>query len=183
MTKFYQDYFWKNGLPIGIKQAIDAANGITYKLVSDPYYKRNSIEQYKDGKFSEIIYDSALLDFRSLKPANQMAWQKSYEEETDQKVICHIRNQDDRLILIEEYLYEKGRCYSCKTFAPQGPLLSFQHIFYQSPTTDSATHQKFHGVILFDCNHHPVLKKTYDLDLSGEFSNLLEEQWDMQNAH
>src|SRR5438105_2699280 len=75
-------------------------NEVSYKIIADPYYKRISIEKYIQGSFNSLLYDSAIFDFRHLKPAEQNAWQKTTVNDEEAKVICHIRNQDDRLILI-----------------------------------------------------------------------------------
>jgi len=172
MTKYYTNYVWKNGLPYGI-QPCESNSKHSYKIVSDPYHKRNSIEEYLDGQFSKIIYDSALFDFRQLKLGEQIAWQKTLISETASKAICHIRNQDDRLTLIEEYTFEQQRCRECRAFTPQGILLSIQKLKY--------VHFKdeYNGVILFDANDHPIMLKKYAIDESTEqFSQLLHEQWE-----
>lgn len=170
MSKYYEDYIWKNGMPYGVKPKSEALPaGITYKVISDPYHKRISIEKYSEGNFTEVIYDSALFDFRHLQPARQTAWQKSSISDT----VCHIRDQDDRLILIEKYLFEGQRCRECRASSPCGLLISIQKIYYvdcQDP---------FNGVILFDSNQHQVLIKRYQIDsASMEFTDLLEESWE-----
>ncbi len=74
MTKYYLDYFWKNGRPQGLKQVSFEQFQLeknTYKVVADPYYKRISVERYSLGMFEGVVYDSALFNFRHLKPAEQ----------------------------------------------------------------------------------------------------------------
>lgn len=176
MSRHYRNYVWKNGLPYGIL-AFDGEvdfSGISYKIASDPYHKRISIEKYSEGLFDSIIYDSALFDFRHLKVGEQLAWQKTSISETESTAICHIRNQDDRLILIEKYQFERGLCRECQAFSPIGALLSVQKITYQH------FNDPFNGVTLYDSNHHPVMAKHYEFDeTTKEFSQLLKENWDL----
>jgi hypothetical protein len=172
MTNHYVDYIWKGAIPYGISPATAPFGGVTFKVVSDPYYKRISIERYNLGVFDKIVYDSSLFDFRHLKPALQMAWEKRTVFEGDEKVICEIRSQDDRLILIEHYSYLDGLCRSCTAFSPLGPLVSIQQIHYKQ------LGDAFDGVILFDSNHHQILQKSYSLDPdTKEFADLLQESW------
>lgn len=174
MAELYSDYVWKNGLPYGIQKCTDESykKGISYKIASDPYHKRVSIEQYKDGEFCKVLYDSALFDFRQLQLGEQLAWQKTEVRETDDAAVCHIRNQDDRLILIEEYRFEKELCRECKAFTPFGALLSIQKISY------TAFKDSFNGVTLFDSNDHAVMMKHYEFDEElKEFTQLLKEDW------
>lgn len=175
MSEYYRDYVWKNGLPYGILKCTSETTPkgeITYKIASDPYHKRVSIEKYVDGNFSGVVYDSALFDFRHLKQGEQLAWQKTSISETEAAAVCHIRNQDDRLILIEEYVFEKGLCRECQAFSPVGSLLSVQKITYKS------FKDPFNGVFLFDSNEHAVMSKHYEFDEeTREFSTLLKEDW------
>lgn len=173
MTKYYRDYLWKNGLPYGIQACVDGnTSGTSYKIASDPYHKRVSIEKYRDGVFSSIVYDSALFDFRHLKLGEQLAWQKTPVSETENTAICHIRNQDDRLVLIEEYHFKQELCRECRAFSPIGHLLSVQKITYK------LFNDPFNGVTLYDSNHHPVMSKQYEFDENTrEFSQLLKEEW------
>jgi hypothetical protein len=173
MTRYYRDYVWKNGLPYGIQACKDGeTSGISYKIASDPYHKRISLEKYTDGAFTSIIYDSALFDFRHLKLGEQLAWQKTVVNETDNGAVCHIRNQDDRLVVIEEYRFDKALCRECRAFSPLGVLLSVQKIFYKN------FNDPFNGVTLYDSNHHTVMSKHYEFDeASREFTVLLKEEW------
>ena len=173
LSKHYSDYFWKDGKPQGIGTTSSLSN-VTYKIIADPYYKRISIEKYIDGSFKSLVYDSALFDFRDLKPDRQTAWQKITISETKNTMVCHLRNQDDRLVVIEEYFFEHSLCRECKAYSPQRILLSIQKMHYK------ALNDSFNGVLLYDANEHPVLYKHYEIDSSGqEFAQLLEEQWDM----
>lgn len=174
MTQYFSNYIWKNGLPYGIQPGAgeEINRRIFYKIASDPYHKRVSLEKYTFGNFTGIIYDSALFDFRHLKQGEQLAWQKTPISETENTALCHIRNQDDRLILIEEYLFEKGLCRECKAFSPIGPLLSVQKISYK------AFNDPFNGVTLFDSNNHAVMSKHYEFnEETRQFSLLLKEDW------
>ncbi|MBA3958590.1 MAG: hypothetical protein H0X51_09410 [Parachlamydiaceae bacterium] len=169
-TKHFQTYQWKNGSPFGTHPSKQEGN--TFKIVSDPYYKRISIEAYFDGVFQEIIYDSALLDFRHLKTPQQYAWQKTVVEESATSSVCLIRNQDDRVLFQETYIFEHGLCRSCKVHSPQGILLSTHQMFYKKLDDEA------NGVVLFDSRNTPVMYKLYEHDPdSGEFTELLKEEW------
>lgn len=174
LTLHVEDYLWKNGKPYGLNGQNKEKKNISYKIVADPYYKRISIEKYAHEIFEGVIYDSAVFDFRHLKPAEQNAWQKTIISEEANKVICHIRNQDDRLVLMEEYTFENDFCRECHSFSPHGVLVSLQKIYYKS------FGDPFDGTILYDQNHHEVVYKMYRIDpKTNEFSDLLEEEWDM----
>ena len=174
MTRHYKDYVWRGGLPYGVGPVDEdeLLGSITYKISSDPYHKRVSIEKYEKGRFSSIIYDSALFDFRQLKLGEQLAWQKTLINETDQAATCHIRNQDDRLILIEEYHFEGDRCRECKAYSPIGHLISIQKISYKD------LKDGFNGVTLLDSQGRTVMSKHYDWDdTTKQFTTLLKEEW------
>lgn len=171
MSKYYRDYVWKEGIPYGIN-ALNDDKGPAYKIAMDPYRKRIAIECYEEKQFKAVIYDSALLDFRHLKPAEQTAWQKVMLSESDEKVVSAIYNQDDRLVLIETYHFEGTFCRSCHTTSGHGIALSEQKIFYKN------LGDPFNGVVLYDVNSHPVMFKHYENDDSGEFTELVEEVWD-----
>ncbi len=172
MSKYYRDYIWKEGIPYGI-ESIDRTATLTYKIAMDPYRKRIAIERYELGVFKEIVYDSALLDFRHLKPAEHTAWQKCILFEDDNCTTAAIYNQDDRLILIEKYAFENGFCRSCSATSGHGVPLSFQKMYY------TLLGDSMNGVLLLDINDHPVMFKTYaSNEITGEFSEVLEELWD-----
>lgn len=179
MAEHYSDYVWKNGLPYGILKCDDESYkiGTTYKIASDPYHKRVSIEQYRDGSFFGVVYDSALFDFRHLKLGEQLAWQKTAINETEHSALCHIRNQDDRLILLEEYRFESDLCRECRAFTPFGALLSVQKISYK------ILKDNFDGVILYDSNDHAVMMKHYEFDEElKEFTQLVKEEWALSKS-
>jgi len=176
---FYEDYLWKNGQPYGVRACEPFKNkqGILYKIVSDPYHKRICIEKHHGEEFLEIVYDSVLFDFRLLKKGEQYAWQKISILETAESAICHIRDQDDRLILIEKYTFQDNLCRKCQAFSPFGTLISTQKIAYK------LFEDPFDGVILYDSNDHKVMSKHYEFDQDKkEFSKLLKEEWEVSNA-
>lgn len=175
MSKLYRDYFWKNGIPYGKGSEEEAVE--TYKIAMDPYRKRISIEKYEKGQFTSLIYDSALFDFRHLKPDAQYAWQKTVIRETAEAMECLLRNQDDRIVVREVYRFDNNVCRSCEAFSVHGVPISRQRMFY------TALGDPFNGVILYDLNEHQVLSKRYNVDqVTGEFTDLLEESWNCQNA-
>jgi ribosomal protein L40E len=172
MSKYYRDYIWKEGIPYGI-EAIESSEAIAYKIAMDPYRKRIAIEKYVSGNFACMIYDSAFLDFRHLKPAEQTAWQKIILAETEKETIAAIYNQDDRLILTENYHFENQLCRRCISRSGHGIAVCHQEMYYTS------LGDPFNGVILFDTNAHPVVFKSYAIDeVSGEFGELIQEVWD-----
>lgn len=173
MSKFFRDYCWKNGIPYGIDPISGKANAVSYKIAMDPYRKRICVEKYADGHFDSIVYDSALLDFRHLRNSReQTAWQKVTISETEEQVVCLIRNQDDRVLFLETYSFEKGRCRMCHVQSAHGVPLSVHRMFYKD------LHDPFNGVILSDANGHAVMSKSYAIDEStGEFTQLLKEDW------
>jgi len=162
------------GKPYGLK-IVEAQSAKSYKIVTDAYHKRYSIEKYQQGQFETVIYDSSLLDFRHLKPVDQLAWNRECLKEDNQSAVYILRNQDDRAILIETQLFEKNWCRSCEIRSVHGIPLSTHQMFYQ------AFGDPFDGVILYDIENHPVMKKTYAIDsITKEFSQLLTEEWDME---
>lgn len=177
MSNLYRDYIWKNGIPYGLGAALESIDGVAYKIAMDPYRKRIAVEIWASGLFQQVIYDSALLDFRHLHPSEQTAWEKVIIKESDLEVISEIRNQDDRTILSERYRFEKGFCRSCQIFSSHGFLVAQQKLYYQ------ALEDAFNGAILYDSAQHVVMFKKYACDeISGEFTQLLEEQWDAHKA-
>jgi hypothetical protein len=176
MILYYQDYYWRKGKPYG-RHSVDPLQPFySYKIVSDPYHKRYSIEKYRQGVFEKIIYDSIFLDFRHLNPVEQTAWSKEVLKE-EQIMKCLLRNQDDRAVILETYYFEGVFCRLCQLSSIHGFLLSNQRMYYQ------ALKDSFNGVILYDSEDRPVMKKTYRTNLeTGEFTVLLSEEWNMENV-
>lgn len=175
MTKMFREYFWKGGIPYG-RGSLENGSERGFKIVMDPYRKRISVEKYAEGKFSSVIYDSALFDFRLLKPEDQLAWHKEMLAESENEGSALIRNQDDRVIVVETYTFEKGLCRECLVKTPQGVHVSTQRMYYAS------LGDAFNGVVLFDINSNPVMYKRYEVDAAGEFSTLIEEHWNLESA-
>jgi hypothetical protein len=174
MHKSYQDYYWKGGKPQG-KILTNEIIPCSYKIVTDPYGKRYSIEKYSFGKFEKIVYDSILLDFRHLNPIHQNAWQREQLNEGLNQVHCLLRNQEDRAILFETHHFKGVDCIACEIRSIHGLLLAVQKVYYKNKQDG------FDGVVLFDLENKPVMMKTYQTDPeSGEFTSLLSEEWDMQ---
>jgi hypothetical protein len=175
MFKHFQDYYWKEGKPYGRKEVDSSQTPYSYKIIVDPYYKRFSIEKYYFAKFDRVIYDSYLLDFRHLTLKDQMAWQREVLREEKDLSVCLLRNQDDRAILIETLLFEGEQCRECTTRSVHGIDLCIHRMYYRS------LQDRFNGVVLYDNEGHPVMMKMYETDpLTGEFTNLLFEEWNMQ---
>lgn len=171
MLNLYSDYRWKEGFPIGTSPLEESLPSNHYKIVSDPYHKKISIEKYADKQFIETIYDTALLDFRSFKRPELTAWQK---EVVSEGAMCLIRNQDDRIVFLETYQFVDHLCRQCEVKSPHGITLSIHRMYYQS-LGDS-----FNGVVLYDSNERPVMLKKYEFDLERQlFTTLLEEQWEV----
>lgn len=169
--KYYTDYYWDHGRPRGAGIAALTEPQV-YKIVVDPYYKRYTLERYKNGAFAGIVYDSALYDFRWLKPQEQTAWHKETIEESETEISCLIRNQDDRVIALEKYAFEQSLCTLCKIYYPNGEHLATQHMTY---TKLGAAENR---VLLVDRLSHPIAIKHYEADeKTGEFTTLLSEVW------
>ena len=117
------------------------------------------------------MYDSAVFDFRWLKPAAQVGWQKETLYESDSEVTSLIRTIEDRVILKEVYRFDGPFCLDCHAFSAQGIPVSVQKIYY---TTRG---DAFNGVVLYDMNRHPVTFKRYATGPDGQFTELLEEHW------
>lgn len=171
MHKAYKDYYWKDGKPYGM-EVTNSLSGTTFRVVIDPYHTRYSLEQYQEGKFQRLIYDSAFFDFRHLRRPEHASWQK--EPLSELKTL--IRNHDDRVILLETYTFEQTLCRTCALSTANGLPLSTHRLYYEH------LGDPFNGVILFDTNEKPILKKTYQFDaLSQSFTDLLQESWDMRH--
>jgi len=175
MFKHFQEYYWKDGKPYG-RHAVDPSSTPTsYKVIVDPYFKRFSVEKYHHSHFEKIIYDSALLDFRHLTLKDQTAWHREVLQEENDTSTCLLRNQDDRAILIEDLVFEENQCRMCTTRSIHGVTLSMHRMYYRN------LQDPFDGVILYDNEERPVMVKMYESDpLTGEFTHVLLEEWNMQ---
>lgn len=174
MNPHYRDYFWKMGKPYGL-EPINSDAIQSYKIIADPYYKRISIEKYKEGKFSHLIYDSILLDFRHLRSPEQIAWQRELLVEEPNHHVYLLRNQDDRAILQEIVEFEKTYCRSCLIQSVHGIALSTHRMYYKE------LQDTFNGVILYDQENRPIMQKIYEIDpLTREFDQLVSEEWNME---
>lgn len=175
----YRDYFWKNGRPQGrghIPPSEDLALR-SYVIQTDPYHKRYSIELYQGLRLKQVVYDSALLDFRRLKESEQQGWQRECIKQDATSSLFWIRNQEDRAILREKLDFENSLCRRCRIYGPQGLLLATQTMFY------TALHDPWNGVLLHDRYLHLVLAKRYSAYADGTFEKLLEERWDLSTLH
>jgi hypothetical protein len=175
MFKQFRDYYWKNGKPYGMHEVDPTQVTPSYKIVTDPYYKRFSIEKYQSTTFDKVIYDSLLLDFRHLTLKDQIAWQREILREDNEHSYCLLRNQEDRVVHLETLTFEKNQCRTCVTSSVHGVPLSTHRMYYRF------LQDTFDGVVLYDREDRPVMIKTYELDPeTGEFTNLLSEEWNMQ---
>lgn len=175
MTRHFRDYVWKKGTPHGRVPVEGKNEDISYKIVADPYGKRISIEKYRLGIFDSVVYDSLLLDFRTLNPVSHSAWQTEPLEAAHAGSVYLIRNQDDRLLFKETYVFQGNLCRECHIASAHGIPLSCHKIFYES------LNDPFNGVILYDTNWRTVMIKKYEPNpLTGEFETLIEENWDCE---
>lgn len=173
MSKFYEEYCWIDGQPYGVRPVDSAA--VAYKIISDPYRKWITVEQYCAGQFSRVIYDSRFLDFRKLHPSEQVGWERERGLETADQAVYYIRNQDDRLVYKETQFFRNDRCMECHIHSPQGSLLSIHRMSY----TDQGG--EFDGVVLYDAHGRLVMVKKYALDDNGQFAELIEEIRSFEN--
>lgn len=177
METLYADYFWQKGVPKGRRKiGVPPSSAICYKIITDPYRKRFSIEQYEKGAFKQVVYDSIYLDFRRLKPSEQQGWQQEVISQSDREIVCLIRNQEERVLYREIQEFEGSFCRSCSLYAPQGLLLSIHRMSY------TALGDAFDGTLLYDGHTRLVLAKRYQSSEQGEFTELLEERWDLEDA-
>ena len=176
MYKQYRNYYWKMGKPYGCEEVDASLAPFSYKIVSDPYFKRFSIEKYLFAHFDKVVYDSALLDFRHLSLKEQIAWQREVLKEEGDRSICLLRNQDDRAVLMETLTFHQNQCRTCETSSVHGLPIARHRMFYRS------LQDPFDGVVLYDLEGRPVMMKIYETDpLTGEFTNLVSEEWNMQH--
>ena len=176
MTAYFRGYTWIKGVPRGIdpvEVSYVQQEAELFKIVDDPYHKRYTIERYEKGRFHEVVYDSILLDFRHLKPAEQQGWTQETTVVDEDTVTLLIRNQDDRVIYLETHQFISTVCRECTIFSPQGLLLATNRMYYRSEGDAS------NGVVLFDRREQPVMYKLYETGEDGQFTELIEEQWDM----
>lgn len=174
MLKHYLDYHWVNGKPYGTQtlEKSPIEEQLSFRIVADPYYKRISVEKYKGSHFFETIYDSALLDFRHLKPVDQNAWSKEVIEQSPTQIVALLRNQDDRTLYIETCVFEGLRCRECRIQTVQQIPVSTHKMYYK------ALGDRFDGVVLYDNSGRPVMFKTYTVHPeTGEFADLEKEEW------
>lgn len=163
---FYKDYFWSSFKPKGThKLSSHKEAPLCYKIVSDPYGKRYSIEQYKNGLFYKIFYDSALFDFRHLlaNDPTKAVW----HTEIIETFKAHIRDEYDRLILIESYTFNESLCRETTFTTPHGIFIGRQKMFY------TKLNDPLDGVVLFDQANKPVLIQLYHTDnVSGAYTKI-----------
>lgn len=171
MSRYVADYFWKNGIPYPLSYT-EAEAAISYKIISDPYHKHISIEKYFSGLFSNIVYDSMLLDFRKLQPQWHLAWQRSLLREDAAESVYLLSDHNDRATFIESCFFEDSVCRKCLIHSTHGTLLSTHCLFYTS------LQDSFDGVELYDSEGHLVMRKWYD-PIAHEplFGLLLQEDW------
>jgi hypothetical protein len=174
----YRDYVWLKGVPRGrdplLPEEAPKAE-VAYKIVDDPYHKRYSLERYEKGHFNSVVYDSMQLDFRHLKPAEQQGWSTEMTCADEDTTTCLIRSQDDRIIYLETHLFEGDVCRECHIFSPQGLLLATNRMYYR------AHGDAVDGVVLFDRLDKPVMYKLYETGEDGQFTELIEEHWDLSD--
>jgi hypothetical protein len=176
MPAYFKEFTWIKGVPRGrgpVEADCIEQEAELFKIVDDPYHKRYSVERYEKGRFHEVVYDSILLDFRHLKPAEQQGWTQETTVVDEDTVTLLIRNQDDRVIYLETHQFESSVCRECAIFSPHGILLATNRMFYKAEgdATD--------GVVLLDRREQPVMYKLYETGEDGQFTELIEEHWDM----
>lgn len=173
MSGFYLDYYWSQGVPKGL-HSLDKAEAVCFKVITDPYRKRFTVEKYSGPQFHSVVYDSFLFDFRMLKKKEEMeAWTRESVSETRECQRNLIRNMEERILLVEEIGFIGQHCHSCRLLSPHGIWTGTQMI------SKKEEGHPFNGVTLYDTLNRPVLIKKYEVDsLSGEFTQLLEEEWD-----
>jgi hypothetical protein len=176
MLSHFADYAWVKGQPLGVDRIADPERAAhSCRIVSDPYHKRLSVEFYSYGAFKKTPYDSAQLDFRHLNPQSQVAWRRVLLKEEESESLSAVHNIDDRVIFLERAHFLSGHCV-------RTDILSTQHQLLATQIVHNKRDASFVGVILLDRIEKPVMWKRYRLGEDGEFSEQLEEQWDMLTA-
>jgi hypothetical protein len=150
MFPLYNDYMWKEGRPYGLSKVTHPhVDEKYYRIVGDPYNKWISIEIYKGSVFKEILYDSRFLDFRKLKPSDQIGWRKEMIDAEN----AWIYNEDDRLILKERSYNRQNLCCRIEIYSPYATLIGY----YEMPEGPLGA-----LTTLFDGNDHCVMTRSYD---------------------
>lgn len=162
MYPFFNDYIWREGKPVG-KGIVKSEAALAYRIVMDPYKKWISIEMYKRGHFTTLLYDSRFLDFRKLNAKNQLGWRKTPFGSDE----SWIYNEEDRLIL-----REKATPSECFIYSLHGVLLCRYALF-----TEKAQ------VVLYDAHSHPVMMQSYRTYSRGEFIDLQKEEWSISEGN
>lgn len=165
MFHYFGDYYWQDGEPKGLGKCEETASR-AYRIVQDPYRKRLSVELYSEGSFQQVLYDSGVFDFRDLKPERQTAWKK--EPFGEQKAL--IRNEHDRVILLEDYGAKDSRPGCCMICSPTGLTVAKQEIRGEGSESEI--------IVLLDPQRKPVFIRY----LRREAGNIEapQEQW---NCH
>lgn len=171
MADYFRNYTWSKGKPQGEGTRSDLGNEPAYRIITDPYHKWYTVEEYADGLFRSSVYDSRLLDFRHLNPQSQVAWQEVPLRDTAEGKVYLIRNGDDRVIILEEFRFRAGRCEECRLLSPQGLYLGRHRMRYRD------WGDAFDGVTLEDATGRRVMEKRYSLGPNGEFEKVLVEEW------
>lgn len=168
MEQHYRDYQWRRGKPQGLQKCLSQTE-TTYRILHDGYYKRITVEEYCEGQFSKVIYDSSLLDFRKLNQRDQMAWSREIVFDNADRRITLIRDIDDRVILKEEMGFQKDLCVECRLVSPTGFQVGMQKVLY------TVLGDPFNGVVLYDNIGKTVLEKKYQIDEMNQFTDLISE--------
>lgn len=170
----FQDYFWKEGIPIGLRPR----KGVSllprhYKIVTDPYRKRWVVEKYTEGVWEGVIYDSALFDFRRLKIMAEEPWERETICRTREQETILLRDPEDRLVAREIFSFQGGKQKRWELQSIHGiPICS--HTLFSTLWGDS-----FSGLVLRDREGRMILWKQYELDPNTHaFSKLVRESWD-----
>lgn len=175
----YHDYFWKNGRPQGrgrlcVNPSLEEGSTTrSYRICTDPYHKRYSVELYQGTTLKQVVYDSLLLDFRRLNLSDQQGWQRECIRQEEMRSVFWIRNQEDRAILREKLDFEGPFCRRCRIYGPQGLLLATQTMYY------TLLNDTWNGTLLHDRHNHLVLAKRYRANAEGAFEELIEERSDL----
>lgn len=171
MEHYFCDYCWRKGRPYGKKQTERSAS-VAYKIVTDPYHRRYSIERYVSGRFESVVYDSILLDFRRLNESWYDAWERELVESSERHVVTILKDEEGRARIRETSHYRGGVPVQCDLESIHGVLVAVQKI-YRTSFDDP-----WNGVILLDREGRPVMQKLYDIVDVGEFGALREEHWE-----
>ncbi len=143
---YYRDYTWIKGRPFVTGKG-GVFQGLSYKILSDSYQKKIVIERYQDGAFDRTIYDSSILDFKTIKKSEgKELW---YREEIE-KGVALIRDECGRVIALEKFYYNKRNLEQTEIYSPHKVLIARQNFIYLKDKQELMKFYDVEGKLVFE---------------------------------